>query len=369
MIAKLRHTVRQATALMVLLLAFASCSSKGDLPEDPGTVYKFGFYVNVGDNAGASRATPTDGEYHPGSGWENHIDIAGGDIRVVLFNTDNTFLTEITDFQITPLASYESSKLYYINAGTKVDISDGKFKIVIVANWGTDNYPTVWNFDNIFSITYSFQPGKPLGADNLIPLYGVKSIAISGGIRPNIAADLGTIHLLRAMAKVEVLYSDDLYTIKSLHLRNYNGRGYCAPVNVTEEEQYVKHNWNNDYTSLPSIPVPPMRHEETLAFNYVGKDGSGRDSYVLYVPEYSNLTSPASDPTPPSIIEISFNEGFGDTRTITFRNGDVPCDILRNVWYRFIVTKKSEESDIQVEVDVLPYRVIELNPDFGLDIE
>ena len=173
MIAKLRHTVRQATALMVLLLAFASCSSKGDLPEDPGTVYKFGFYVNVGDNAGASRATPTDGEYHPGSGWENHIDIAGGDIRVVLFNTDNTFLTEITDFQITPLASYESSKLYYINAGTKVDISDGKFKIVIVANWGTDNYPTVWNFDNIFSITYSFQPGKPLGADNLIPLYGV----------------------------------------------------------------------------------------------------------------------------------------------------------------------------------------------------
>ena len=112
-----------------------------------------------------------------------------------------------------------------------------------------------------------------------------------------------------------------------------------------------------------------MRHEETLAFNYVGKDGSGRDSYVLYVPEYSNLTSPASDPTPPSIIEISFNKGFGDTRTITFRNGDAPCDILRNVWYRFIVTKKSEESDIQVEVDVLPYRVIELNPDFGLDIE
>lgn len=367
MIAKMRNIVVQAAATVLLMLAFASCSSKDHVPEEPATLYKFGFFVNVGDNSGASRATPP-GDYNPGSGWENHIDIAGGDIRVVLFNTDDTFLTEITDFQITPLATYESSKLYYINAATKVDVSAGRFKIVVMANWGTDNYPAVWNFDNIFGIKYDFSPGKPLGADNLIPLYGVKSVVISGGIKPDITADLGTIHLLRAMAKVEVVYSDELYTIKSLNLRNYNCSGFCAPTDVTEEEHYVKNNWSDDYTATPSIPVPPMRREETLAFNSAGKDIEGRDSYVLYVPEYCNTVSSADAPVPQSVVEISFNEGFGDTRTIHFRNGDAACDILRNVWYRFRITKKSELSDISVEVDVLPYHVKELDPDFGLDI-
>lgn len=364
MIAKLRHTVWQATALMVLLLAFASCSSKGDLPEEPGTVYKFGFYVNVGDNAGASRATPTDGEYNPGSGWENHIDIMGGDIRVVLFNMDDIYLTEITDFIVTPLESYDSSKRYYIDASTKADISSGQFKIMIAANWGNENYPTEWTFDNIFSRTYNYQAGEPLSASNLIPFYGIKACNIAGGIKSGQIIDIGTVHLLRAMAKVEVKYTADaIYSIKSVKVKNYNSIGFCAPTDIKDESGYVHGNWAQDYVPTPSIPAVPGHSDGYITLNYDNKS----KSWFGYIPEYYNTRMSATNPL--TYIEITTTNDLGadEQHKIYFGdNGSNARDVLRNYWYRFTV--KKSDADIQVEVDVLPYRVIELNPDFGLDV-
>ena len=363
MIAKLRHIVRHATALAVLVLAFASCSSKdNDVAEEPTRDYRLGFYVNVGDNAEASRATPTDGEYNPGSGWENHIDIAGGNIRVVLFNTDDTFLAEISEFNVTPLATYESSKLYFIEATTKADISSGKFKIMIAANWGA--YPSEWTFDNIFGQTYTYEPEQPLSATNLIPLYGIKRCDIAGGIKPDIAADLGTVHLLRAMAKVEVQYTPDkIYSIKNVNIRNYNTIGFCAPTGVKNEDEYVHGSWSQDYVPAASIPEDPGHSSGTIELTY---DPTSQ-SWYCYIPEYRNTA--ISPENPFTYLEITFVDDLKQESTSEIYFGDSGAnarDVLRNYWYRFNVRRS--DADIKVEVDVLPYLVKELNPDFGLDV-
>lgn len=352
-------TLRQlaAIALAGLMTALGACSSRTvgpDEPDEPATVYRAGFFVTVGDADPTSR-TP-DGSYMPGEGLENHIDIAGGDLRVVLFNTDGSFLTEITDFTIIPVATYESSKRYYLNGATSADISSGKFKILFLANW-RHRYPAEWTLENVWNQKYTFDGTGKITKEQLIPLYGIKDIAIAGGIKPDVAADLGTLHLLRAMAKIEVIFEDDFWTFKSLQLTNYNTTGFCAPNNVKSETDYVHGNWIQDYTPA-HIPTDTQKGG---SLDFVPVDTT---HWVLYVPEYSNTTASS----PEAQIKAVFNEGLSDTKTIRFlQNNNESRDILRNYWYRFTVKKKDETSDIEVEVDVLPYHTIELDPTFGLD--
>lgn len=347
-------TLRQlaAIALAGLMTALGACSSRTvgpDEPEEPATVYRAGFFVTVGDADPTSR-TP-DGSYMPGEGLENHIDIAGGDLRVVLFNTDGSFLSEITDFTIIPVATYESSKRYYLNGATTADISSGKFKIMFMANW-RQQYPTEWTLENVWNQKYDFDGTGIITKEQLIPLYGIKDIAIAGGIKPDVAADLGTLHLLRAMAKIEVIITDDFSTVETLKLTNHNTTGFCAPDQVKSEGDYVHGNWIQDYTPA-HIPTDTGKGGP---LDFVPVDDT---HWVLYVPEYSNTTASS----PEAQIEITV-EDETDTKVIRFLDKDASRDILRNYWYRFKVTKIS---DLEVEVDVLPYHAIELDPTFGLD--
>ena len=160
--------------------------------------------------------------------------------------------------------------------------------MVVLANW--PSYPDGFTFERLWKETFSFDPLQPRSETNPIPLYGVKDVSLND-VQPGVVANFGTIHLLRAVAKIEVIVEDpeDFWYIKTLRLTNYNTTGYCAPQ-VMSQSEYVKDSWNQDYVGRAFVPDQPGRCSD-LDFVKVADRGTSsdhRDHYLLYVPEYYN---------------------------------------------------------------------------------
>lgn len=367
----LRSLTRMKHIIVAVLLTILTVScSDSDVVADK-VQFNVGFYVTVSNNTphesrGDGRGDEP-GVYNPGTGLENYIDIDSKDIRIVLYDLDGKYITTLEDYTITRTVESEYGNSYYINCSTYVDISDGKFKVMFLANWG--NYPDLRNINNVFSQEFAFKSASLVasGKDkNLIPFYGIKDVNISGGIKPNIASNLGGIYLIRAFAKIEVnlVSAPSGYTVSKLNLTRYNDRGFCAPTNALKQDDYFQNNYpNEDYVKLGvSIPTD-VSAQSDLAF--VAEEANKK--WVVYVPEYRNTTM--SDI--PARIEIAFNESYWEGSTfIDFKNKNgALIDINRNYWYKINITKKAEEAEIDVVIDVEPYVLVDLRPSFGIPLD
>lgn len=354
----IRSMLLSLAAVAALALALPSCSGSGaDEPVPTGTVYHAGFYLTVGeiDDKAASRA-PADGEYNRGEGLENYIDLTSNDkIRVAIYDLADNFLGQITEFTITPLETFDSSKRYFLKGTTTVDISSGKFKVMILANW--PSYPSNLSLSSVWKQEFKYAPGLP-SKERPIPMYGITKVDVPA-VKPDVPVDLGTIHLLRAVAKIEVIYEDstDYWPINNISLTHYNNIGFCAPA-ISKQEDYVKDSWDRDYVGRPFIPSTPDRQTD-VPFEKIDDT-----HYVLYVTEYSNTRND----TPEARICVDFSNSSNGKRYISFKDPAYhnTIDLMRNLWYRIIIKKKPEYNDVSFEVDVVPYTVCDLDPIFGL---
>lgn len=101
-------------------------------------------------------------------------------------------------------------------------VAEGKLngKVMVFANMGEN-----------FSASSSNQDGLTYGKDvEAIPMWGVKTLT-SITIVPGVQKDLGTIYLLRSMAKVEVTLDGAVtnFTLAGVSFNRYNQTGYCLP--------------------------------------------------------------------------------------------------------------------------------------------
>lgn len=351
-----RHIILLAAVSLLLAAVPAACTDKtADEPIATEPVYHAGFYLSVGSTDKSDSRTPT-GDYDPGEGFENYIDLSDNSrLRIALYDLSDNFLGEITDFSITPIESYSSGKRYYLNGSTRVDISSGRFKVLVLANW--PQYPDVLTLENVWRQQYTYN-SAPLSADNLMPLFGIKAISIAG-VKPGVAANLGTIHLLRALAKIEVILDDNdgFWHFTTLKLSHYNDRGFCAPTGISNQNQYVTDSWATDYVGYTSIPSE-AQVEESLDFR-----DAGNNHYVLYVPEYNNSRAGV----PEAEIRLDFAESILGERSIVIRDSNGRrLDFNRNVWYKITISKKDEQTEADITVDVIPYAVVDLDPTFGV---
>lgn len=356
-----RFAIIAAISLIAVMLGSCTESAGGNnglIPsEPPATSYKAGFYLTAGELSSQSR-TPA-GEYNPGEGIDNFIDLANGNIRVIIYDLADRYLTEFTDLTITPVGNYQSSKRYFISGSTTADISSGKFKVVVLANWPSYPDSPEPELNEIFAQKYDFHGSQP-SVDNPIPMYGIREINLPE-IKPDESTDLGTVHLIRALAKIEVIFDDpdDFWHLSKLELTRYNTSGFCAPT-VTSQSEYVKDSWNNDYIGRPFIPANAIE-----AYNLSFVD-AGSGHHILYVPEFRNVGSGSNT----ARICVEFAESQSGEHYIDLRDSSRPgaplTDIMRNIWYRVKIKKLNESSDIQITVDVIPYAVCDLDPIFGL---
>ena len=381
------HSIAVCLAVFALPFMVACSSQEESLPEVESSIQAV-FTLDLGDAAyGKTRATPTDGEYNPGSGLENFIDLTKKDFRCYLFGLNNKPVSALEVASIYRLGE----KKYSIRLRLK-DTEEVKralttgCRFVFLANWGSyvDPAPgmTIEELCTAFFAEFGFSQQKTQLSDkNLIPMYGVKEFerGVQDFIDGKEVSDIGTLHLLRAYAKVDVnvIFKDfeDAPVVTSVSLTHSSSKGYKAPANVTEEKQYVTGSWFTDYTSV-NIPNDAADIELTLT-----KDEK-TGHYVAYVPEYRNVDDQGEPVDSRSRIKICFTVGdieAGGREAegyVDFRYSDTPpagvlpgqhFDIARNNWYKFDVTAKGK--DIDWTVDVIPFTSVELKPDLGLERE
>lgn len=378
------HSIAVCLAAFALPFMVACDSQKESLPGADGDIQAI-FTLNLGDiSREITRATPTDGEYRPGDGLENFIDITSGDFRCYLFGADGRFISEL---EVVSVLGLEEKK-YLIRLRLKDDTDvknalNNGCRFMFLANWGSYGNPapgtTIGDVCTASSAKFDFsQQNTVLSDDNLIPMYGIKEFdnGVEDYKNGKTISDIGTIYMLRAFAKVDVTVKFEDFTdtpeVTSVSLTHSNSKGYKAPANVTKQSDYVTGSWFTDYTpvNIPSdaTDIP------SLTLTKVGDTGW---RYVAYVPEYKNVDE-GQPIDSRSQIKICFTvAGYQFEGDVDFCHSDNPpmagvtpgqhFDIARNNWYEFTVTAKGK--DIEWTVDVIPFTTVTLNPDYGLERE
>ena len=363
---------------VILSAALSSCAVAEPEPEPgkhivPSGPLSAGFSVTLSsDHSGSSRAPGFLGEgYEKGEGYENYIDIEGGDYRVVIYSHDETnpansvCIGELAGIQILTEDIDEFAKKYTIrgilDAGTSGRIRQGDaVKFVFLANWHSryQNATEGKTLDDLSQTQFGYNEDMTLlSAENRVPMFGITN-PIHLQFDENNYADIGTIHLLRAYAKVEVVCADEGAVIDKVRLVRHYSLGTFAPAGVYTQDDYVHGSYDKDYTESPTIPSTAVVDATSLPFTKVDEK-----RWVIYVPEYDIERDPGVYPE----IKIQF-DGYPDEDVLYFQwygtNSNNYFNILRNNWYRFTVRKSIYFS---VKVDVMPYISVDLNPSFGFD--
>ena len=255
----------------------------------------------------------------------------------------------ICDASYNPIVEVE--KLLYTQTGTNVYTFTGSFtasmsassyyKIVVFANCpdvtiSEASTADIWNSYIPMEMPIS---GKTEDLTS-IPMWGVETIS-GYAFTPGTNTNIGTIFVLRAMAKVEIALADEIaeeYALTSASFNTYNTKVNCMPsgyakVEKTEELKTVDCFNDNDISS-----------SEGLAFMNVveGK------RLVAYVPEYDNNKGSLE-------MKVILS---GSEYTIPFNdlNSSTPFNVIRNHYYEYTIT--GVKTDVETIIGDLIYDVV-----------
>ena len=341
-----------AHILVIGLLAclFAACSDNVDAPVQESHPVQVGFTLSTGGGYGsrASHGAATD---ESGTGFENYIDVVGRDFRFYIFDKDSKFVDELKTLMVMPMDNSEYPTTYHVT-GELNDIppADESFKVVAITSW--DSYPTdlekgVTTIDDVCEASkYNYKRPFIPSKTHKIPMYGVMTHE-AVEFKPNLNTDLGTIDMLRAMAKVEVKFAEGIpsaYTLKSVQLHNFTAHGMAAPKGVDT---------NTPTECNDLVHALHMDHEYTVNTTPLDFPITENRGMIIYIPEYKNVDFEA-----PSYITVTI--GHGDHTkdyNIYFRNYEngkpkdgEQIDIVRNHHYLFTITKVGGNIEVNYTV-------------------
>lgn len=321
-----------AFAALLSLLLLASCSRNDEVAVAEGEEGKV--YVTLtlsinGEEVG-SRATwnseqDTDEE---GVGWENKID----DLQILIYDANNNYVGKVEDL---------------------IQLLDGRYSGTLSsdAEWtGNTNYkimafancPSIDNPSNISTLDYT------RANVSYIPMWGVTTTTFD--LTPGESDDIGSIDLLRAMAKVEVNFAESFpsdYEIGAITISPYNTQGYYLPAGYESVETTGELDREEAGTAYSFNPLASV---STSSLTFTGENGK----YYIYLPEYDNSTDAAK-------IQVTVN---GETYDLEFKDyengaptGD-PYDIVRNHIYRYTITGVND-GKLKLEYRVLLWDKVE----------
>lgn len=365
-----------AAISMVLAVGMGACAdSAEELAEYEDGIYSVGLSLTV-DGVSAMGATPP-GDYDDGraTAYENYINVPDGDFRVMLFEPEKPYklVAAIGDVQVTAVeADATVSKTYMLVGRLPKRIEDGSYKFVMLANWEGSGArypevtPGVTTLDEVAEASvFNYAAGFDLRSAQGFPLYGIKDCDNVQFV-PDRVADLGTLHLLRAMAKIELRAAAGSLPISKAVLTRANAKGLAAPRGIYRQEDYVKGSYAADYLDRIHLPEEGGTITE-IPFRQLA---DGR--YVLYVPEYDNTSASAGEK---ARIRLFFEKTGGWEYFVDFKYYneetagkagaalDAPFDIRRNYYYIYTIDKQPDS----LIVDVQPYACVTLQPVFGLE--
>lgn len=312
------------------------------------------FTLAIGNQTGYAPRTMA-GETMQGDEYENLImNINDGGFQVVAYSSENEYLGEVSNLKIIRNWNTESGHVYeFIGELRDVVATELSCKFMVFANCSGQ----VSANTNLSQFTYEYLPNNFKDQKQGIPMWGVKKITTT--LIPGKRTDLGTIYLLRAMAKVEVNMTDETYTFIKVHINSYYKTGYCLPKQYDiDDSEYYKKNGESAYN--------PYSPGQTISSGIDFFRTAG-NTYILYIPEYNN-----EDEQQPFIDVGISKEGKSvelESSIIYFKDysTDDEFNVTRNHCYRFNVSVHEDVSgniktDIQSSID--QWATVEVGSDY-----
>ena len=329
-----------AFAALLSLLSFASCSRNDEVAVAEGEEGKVQvtFTLKLDNESSASRAMSRaedntwGDEYNddPGNDYDNRIN----DLQVVIYE-GNTFKCKVTNLSF--YKNEEKNEYTYLGSISETLTANTVYKIMVFANCADITSET-----DLSALSYTYSENMD------IPMWGVlkSQFTFAAGKR----TDIGSIDLLRAMAKVEVNFAESFpsnYEIGSITINPYNTQGYCLPAG------YASVDVTGKLDREETIPASfnPLDSPSNMELIFKGEN----NSYYIYLPEYDNSTKPAK-------IQVTVNDKPYDLEFKDYENGapkeGTQYDIVRNHIYRYTITGVND-GKLKLEYRVLLWDKVE----------
>lgn len=357
------HNIRCIAVMIIAACAFSSCvydelreEPTPGVPEDRAML-RVGFQLPV-----MRAATGNGGGYERGNDGENYIDIRNGGYRIYFFDSENRYIARFIPTLVTGPDNGMSDGYGITGIVPKALEEYDNFKIVVLANWpsysGNGIIPGVSTINDLCNAEWAQYPcltNFELDPDEgrTIPFYGVHEYRNVKFVKGKLTTLEEPVALLRAMAKVEVVFDAGTVCLASVVLRGFNSKGCCAPSGAYLQGDY-DHNgqWDKDYTKTPHLVGGANdAGQENKAIRLFCKnrsDGSQKETWVCYVPEYRNTDNADGTVNYKSRLELLMDFQYEDEKPFEVYFGDYDdngkfkensyYDIMRNNCYRFTVT-------------------------------
>ena len=269
-----RYKSTLTVSLMFCLLSTMSCGFDDGYEDNCDEVVRVAFKMSFADsntravNEGWSDYDPTD----PGVAYENAINPDQLQIKIcnangkIIADVDNVIaIKSETDGNYTITVTWE-------DAADKLTEAN---KIMVFANCGTSTVTQ----GNIASLAFNRDDTK-----QYIPMWGVTTLTKTLEIGKS--NDLGTIYLLRSLAKVKVKMKEGMkasgYSLGEITFNNYNTQGYTLPATYNTASDTKQIFFNNSLRPLASLAAAPIA---------MTNSENDEESIMLYIPEYDNINA------------------------------------------------------------------------------
>ena len=211
-------------------------------------------------------------------------------------------------------------------------------KIMVFANCGT-SIVTPGNIQNLaFARSATTQ---------YIPMWGVTTL--TNELVVGKSNNLGTIDLLRSLAKVKVKLADGMkarkYSLGAMQLNNYNTSGYTLPLTY------------NTVASTAAIRFGNSLHANSSWAQSITMTNNDDESIMLYIPEYDNIKAATDRKATISLQLMRDGEEEGNY-TLHFCNytpegapdAASTYNIQRNHYYEYTVGRTDDQVKIVLNV-------------------
>lgn len=211
-------------------------------------------------------------------------------------------------------------------------------KIMVFANCGT-SIVTPGNIQNLaFARSATTQ---------YIPMWGVTTL--TNELVVGKSNNLGTIDMLRSLAKVKVRLADGMkarkYSLGAIQLNNYNTSGYTLPLTY------------NTAASTAAIRFGNSLHANSSWAQSIAMTGNDDESIMLYIPEYDNINAATDRKATISLQLMRDGEEEGNY-TLHFCNYTAEgapdaastYNIQRNHYYEYTVGRTDDQVKIVLNV-------------------
>ena len=336
-----RYKSTLTVSLMFCLLSTMSCGFDDgyDNEDQNDNAVRVAFrmsYAN-GNTRAANEGWDDYGPKDDGTAYENAINTEQLQIKVC--DENGTIIGDVDN--VIAINNGTDTNPEYSITGTWENAADKLSKakkIMVFANCGT-SIVTPGNIQNLAFTRAS--------TTQYIPMWGVTTL--TNELVVGKSNNLGTIDMLRSLAKVKVKLADGMkarnYSLGALQLNNYNTSGYTLPLTY------------NTAASTAAIRFGNSLHANSSWAQSIAMTGNADESIMLYIPEYDNTNAAADRKATISLQLLRDGEEEGNY-TLHFCNytpegapdAASTYNIQRNHYYEYTVGRTDDQVKIVLNV-------------------